>query len=284
MAYRTVIRRRLVGTALRQYREAFGFTLADVAELLECDRSKISRIETGHRGVRAKELRELLEWYGVAEREQDLLLAIEQSTRGARSGWWQDCIKALPGSKLEYVVLEERASQILIYGPAVVPDLLQTHAYALATALTDRSQPAGIEEGVALAVQMRQAAVREVRQTDLHVVVAEAALHQQVGDRWIMREQLRALAELGNGNSAITVQVLPSETGVPPVGGSGSFSILSFTPTPALGVVHLDGPAGGVCIDDRQEVAAYTQAFAQLHVAALNPDASLELIRQLAAD
>jgi len=59
------VRRRLVGGALRRYRENLGYTLEDAARLLECDRSKISRIETGQRGIRGKELRELLAEYGI---------------------------------------------------------------------------------------------------------------------------------------------------------------------------------------------------------------------------
>ena len=58
-------RRRLLGTALREYRESLGYNLEEAARILECDRSKISRIETGERGIRAKELRELLTEYGV---------------------------------------------------------------------------------------------------------------------------------------------------------------------------------------------------------------------------
>ena len=54
------MRRRLVGGALRRYRENVGYALEDAARVLECDRSKISRIETGQRGIRPKELRELL--------------------------------------------------------------------------------------------------------------------------------------------------------------------------------------------------------------------------------
>ena len=64
------VRRRLVGRALRRYRETLGYTLDDAARMLECDRSKISRIETGERGIRAKELRELLAEYGIAEEQQ----------------------------------------------------------------------------------------------------------------------------------------------------------------------------------------------------------------------
>jgi transcriptional regulator with XRE-family HTH domain len=43
-------RRLLIGAALRRYREDLGFILEDAARVLECDRSKISRIETGQRG------------------------------------------------------------------------------------------------------------------------------------------------------------------------------------------------------------------------------------------
>lgn len=64
------VRRRLVGGALRQYRENLGYTLDDAAQILECDRSKISRIETGQRGIRGKELRELLAEYGIGEEQQ----------------------------------------------------------------------------------------------------------------------------------------------------------------------------------------------------------------------
>jgi len=78
------VRRRLVGGALRRYRENAGYTLQDVARVLECDRSKISRIETGQRGIRPRELRELLAEYGVPDREQAALVAI--ASRGGQRG------------------------------------------------------------------------------------------------------------------------------------------------------------------------------------------------------
>ena len=57
----------LLGAALRRFREQAGYTLDDAARLLACDRSKISRIETGQRGIRPAELRDLLAGYGVDE-------------------------------------------------------------------------------------------------------------------------------------------------------------------------------------------------------------------------
>ena len=90
------IRRRLVGRELRRYRESLGLTLEDAARTLECDRSKISRIETGERGIRGKELRELLDDYGVADDEQALLMLL--ADRHGASGWPQDYAGVLPGA------------------------------------------------------------------------------------------------------------------------------------------------------------------------------------------
>jgi transcriptional regulator with XRE-family HTH domain len=81
------VRRRLVGQELRRYREDLGYTLDDAAQVLECDRPKISRIETGQRGIRGKELRELLAEYGIAEQQQALLAAMADP-RGA-FGWYR---------------------------------------------------------------------------------------------------------------------------------------------------------------------------------------------------
>jgi transcriptional regulator with XRE-family HTH domain len=72
-AFRTPVRRRLAGRTLRRHREVLGWTLDDAACVLECDRSKVSRIETGERGIRVKEFRELMDEYGVAEEQRAVL-------------------------------------------------------------------------------------------------------------------------------------------------------------------------------------------------------------------
>jgi transcriptional regulator with XRE-family HTH domain len=131
------VRRTLVGSMLRQYREAQGYKLDDAARILECDRSKISRIETGDRGIRNKELRELLIEYGVDEDTQGILAAISRP-RGAH-GWWQEYGKVLPDPYLDFIVTEGVASHIMIYAPLQVPELLCTADYARAVAEADLS-------------------------------------------------------------------------------------------------------------------------------------------------
>src|SRR5271166_1216207 len=117
------VRRRLLGAALRRYRENLGYGLDEAARILDCDRSKISRIETGQRGIRAKELRELLTEYGVAPAEQQALLAIAH--RGRESGWWLDYRDVLSVAAQDYLIMEIAAAEILAYEPNHVPDLLQ---------------------------------------------------------------------------------------------------------------------------------------------------------------
>jgi transcriptional regulator with XRE-family HTH domain len=115
--------RLLIGTALWQYRENLGYILDDAARVLDSDRSKISRIETGQRSIRPKELRELLTEYGVGEQEQGTLTAIAQA--GRRSNLGQNG-SAMPVPCQEYLALERAASAIRIYDPQKIPDLLQT--------------------------------------------------------------------------------------------------------------------------------------------------------------
>ena len=98
------VRRRMLGVVLRDYREGLGYTLEEAARVLACDRSKISRIETGQRGVRPAELRVLLAGYGVQEPVRRAL-AVFADPRAAH-GWWQGYADVLPGASGDYLVLE----------------------------------------------------------------------------------------------------------------------------------------------------------------------------------
>src|SRR6266851_2380506 len=126
------VRRRLLGAALRRFREQAGLTLEDAARILECDRSKISRIETGQRGVRPKELRELLVEYGVDDTRKDALVTIARQAHQA--GWWQSYSHVLSDAYQDFISLEASAATIWTYEAQLVPGLLQTEDYARAIA------------------------------------------------------------------------------------------------------------------------------------------------------
>jgi transcriptional regulator with XRE-family HTH domain len=183
------VRRRLVGRALRRYRENLGYSLGDAAGILECDRSKVSRIETGQRGIRGKELRELLGEYGI-EGEQLDILTLLADPRGA-FGWHRDYENVLPGAWKDYLILETAASRIWAYEAQRIPGLLQTPAYARALAETDLALDDDAARDRAVeAVMARQQAILKEHKPEVRLVIGQAALHQQVGSPEVMNECL----------------------------------------------------------------------------------------------
>jgi len=277
------VRRRLVGRALRRYRENLGYTLDDAARTLECDRSKISRIETGQRGIRGKELRELLAEYGVAGEQRDILTVLADPRGGF--GWHRDYADVLAGAWKDYLVLEDAASRIAAYEAQRIPGLLQTSAYARALAGTDPSlADDAARDRAAEAVLARQRAILGGDRPEIHLIIGEAALHQQVGSPAVMDEQLAVLARAAADSGTITVQVLSFDSGAHAAAGDGSLAILRFAGAPGLGLVHVGGIGGGVCLESRDDLEAYAQVFEQLRAFALSPAQSALLLRGLVGD
>ena len=296
------VRRRLLGSALREYRENLGYKLEEAAAVLECDRSKISRIETGERGIRAKELRELLTEYGVPATEQEALLAIAH--RGRLGGWWLDYRDVLTAEAQDYVIMEGAATEILLYEPNQVPDLLQTPGYVRAVAGADARYSSAEQRAHAAEVKLgRQRTALSGQVPELDVVITEGALRQTVGPPWVMREQLGLLAtvaetgmapvapglppgraddNLAGRGAGAALRVLPFAAGAHAAAGSGPMTLLRFAEAPAIGVVHLPALSGGISLEGRDDVTRYLRAFTQLRAAALNPARSARLLRALA--
>jgi transcriptional regulator with XRE-family HTH domain len=270
------VRRRLVGGALRRYRENAGYTLQDAARVLECDRSKISRIETGQRGIRPKELRELLAEYGVPDREQAALVAI--ASRGGQRGWWHPYADVLPGAYLDYVIMESAASEIMTYEAQVIPALLQTDDYARAIAAVEPGYATDqqLQDIVAAKAVRRQVVLAQGRR--LSVVLGEGALRQAVGGPGVMAGQISHLVRLIDDFPSLIVQVLPFSAGAHAAAGSASLAILRFADAPSLGVVYLEALSGGVYLESQEDVARYIRAFALLRAAALSAADSMRLL------
>jgi transcriptional regulator with XRE-family HTH domain len=264
------VRRRLVGAALRRYRQDQGYDLDDAARILECDRSKISRIETGQRGIRNRELRELMTEYGLDKPAQDVLAAIA-APRSAGT-WRHACDGQLPDVWPDLMALEATASKIRIYEAQRVPELLQTQDYA-----AEAAGPA-----LAAAIVTRQEAALGDLGHEITVVIGEAALRQVTGGHVVMRDQLAMLAEVSTSLPHVSVQVLPFTREAHAV--ACSFAIFQFAGLPELGTVCLPGIGGAEFLDGEHHVSAYETAFGKLRAAALDPDASVRMITSLAED
>jgi transcriptional regulator with XRE-family HTH domain len=275
------VRRRLLGGELRRLRAAAGFSLDAAARVLECDRSKISRIETGHRGVRPKELRELLAEYGVEEKRRYALADLAR--QAGKRGWWQDYGTILAAPYLDYISVEAGAASLWTYETNVVPGLLQTEDYARALAAAGPLKEAtqDHDRSAAALTSRRQVLTREDNPARYRAIVSEAVLRQPVGGPEVMRAQLERLLEAGAALPNVTVQVLPFAAGAP-AANLGGFVVLMFPEPADLGVVYLDGLTGGVFLEEPEDVERHVLAHDHLRATALPAAESAQLIERFA--
>src|ERR1700727_484862 len=122
------VRRRRLALELRRLREAARLTCEEVAEHLECSASKISRVETGRVSVSPRDVRDMLDLYGVDPQRRDSLVQLARESR--QKGWWHAYSDTMQPRFATYVGLEDAATEIRTYEINLVPGLLQTEDYA----------------------------------------------------------------------------------------------------------------------------------------------------------
>jgi transcriptional regulator with XRE-family HTH domain len=271
----TVRRRRLAGE-LRRLREAAELTIDEVGEKLECSASKISRIETGHVGVTPRDVRDLLEVYGI---EDDGREALVQLAREARmKGWWHAYNEVFTGS---FVGLESDATSLHTHQALLVPGLLQTEGYtrAVIRAIRPDADEAEVERRVAGRVT-RQRLLTDPHPPAYWAVIDEAVLHRTVGGPAIMRAQLERLVELA-ALPHVTLQVVPFTAGGH-AGMESPFLILGFPEQADPDVVYVEYTTTGVYLEQPSDVHRYTLMFDHLRAAALKPDDTVVMVEQAA--
>ena len=279
------VRRRILGAALRRFRAEAGCTLDDAARILDCRRSKISRIETGQRGIHGTDLRELLAGYGVDGPRRDALLSLARKPR--QDGWWQPSSHHVRGDAYPgFTELGGAGITVGTYDTQLLPGLLQTRNYARAIAaasLVKESQEER-EQFVQVRLAQQRLLTRDQHPLQFWAVLSEGALRQLVGGRDVMRAQLRHLIDISDRQRNVSLQVLPFAAGAH-AATSGPFVIITFpAAAPDLAVVYLEGHTGGVYLDGEDEVARYTLAFEHLRAIALPTAATVSLIEEIAAD
>ena len=258
------VRRRELGARLRALRTGAGMTVDDVAGRMEVSPAKISRIETGARGVSVADVRFLCELYQVSTEERDRLLNLSRESR--RRSWWQEY--GLPDAVATYVGLEDAARSIHQYETSLVPGLLQVESYAraLTSGILPDLDPDSVEQLVQARLT-RQALLSGDDPPEYWAVLDEAALHRVIGGPKIMREQLTALIERSRPRN-VTVQVIPLEAGAHP-GLDSAFELLQLAEV--SDVVHVEGLIGSFFLQSPADLTRYRRAFDQLRAIAMSP-------------
>lgn len=203
------------GYELRRYREAAGLTQKQLGAVINYTGSLVGQIETA-RKLPTQEFSErtdaALGTDGLLTRLLGLVL------RSQLPAWFQQVAE-----------LEARASGVYVFHPQLVHGLLQSEAYARAVlAAVDDSDL----DNRAAARMARQRILKDAKSPVLWAVLGEAVLHQEIGGKRVMREQLQHLLSFEK-HRRVNIQILPFEVGVH-AGLMGAFNLYRFPTDPAL--------------------------------------------------
>jgi transcriptional regulator with XRE-family HTH domain len=273
----TVVRM-LLGSQLRDLREAAGISPDQAGYEIRGSRSKISRLEHGRVSFKERDVDDLLTLYGVTDtgrREHMLALARQANNQG----WWAKFDDVLPDWFETYVGLEQATSLIRSYELQFVPGLFQTEDYVRAvTILGHRAATAEeIERRVSLRLKRQQLLAGPGPR--VWSVIDESALRRPLGGRDAMRAQLRHLLEIA-ALPQVTLQLMPFERGGHSAAG-GSFAILRFAEADLPDIVYIEQLTGALYLDRREEIDRYREVMNSLSAEAETPADSERLLKRI---
>ena len=282
---RATLERRQLGAELRRLREAAEKQQQEVARVLECDVSQVSRVESGDRSFKVREIEALLDLYRVpaAERAQITALARIARQRQPRR-MYSD---AMPGAFRRLSDHEQDATEILCSEGELIPGLLQTEDYA--RAVVEFGKPSAFkphQDDVEARVQFRMERSELLAKAEpprMWFVIGEAALRRPVGGESVLRGQLAHLLDLIEGHSHVFVQVAPLAATDHPLLGC-NIEILRFGGV-AADVAHQSTfLGGGAYLVDAPDVDMCSHAFEKLRAVALGLDESRAFVARQAGE
>ena len=276
-----VLRLRL-GSQLRRFREAAGFTPEQAGFQIRGSRSKISRLENGRVKLKNRDVTDLLTLYGVTDDDMrsKFLELVRQSNV---PDWWGEYGDILPAWFETYLGLEAAAATIRSFEVQYMNGLFQTADYARAVTRFGRkaAQEDEIERWVTLRLK-RQELLSRPDPPNIWSVMDEAVLRRPVGSAAVMRAQFRHLAAVAE-LPQVTIQVIPFTKGAH-AGESGSFTVLRFEERDLPDVVYLEQLTNAIYLEQRSDVERYLEVVDEISSQALTPDETTRFFAQLARE
>ncbi|MFF3762675.1 helix-turn-helix domain-containing protein [Streptomyces sp. NPDC001922] len=248
------------GAELRRLREAAGLNQQQLGEIIYCTGSLIGQIETA-RKLPTRAFTQRVD--AALGTDGALMRLLKLVLRSQLPSWFQP-----------YAEMEAKASHIYSFQAQLVHGLLQTEDYA--RAVLGVLQQDRLDERVAARLERQRILERESPPL-VWVVLSEAVLHQVIGGRDAMRNQLDHLLDFKD-REWVQIQVLPFEGGAH-AGLKGSFTLFRFDDDPEI--VYSEGYGTGEMTANPAEVKGRSLRYDHLQAAALSVEDSADLIARV---
>ncbi|WP_028478998.1 helix-turn-helix transcriptional regulator [Nocardia sp. CNY236] len=275
----TTLPRRQLGRALRDARQANGYTLEQVAEALEISRSSLGRLELGqNERVKVRDIDFICEYYGIAEDRVEYLRSLVSHANP--KVWWEDFRKLIRPGFNTYLQLEAVATGFRFFQSLVVPGILQTAEYArvvAASPLADTSDE--VDRRVALRMRRSKILTRRHKPVQAEFLLHEGVLRTVVGSSRVMASQLRHIADMSTLEN-ISIRIVPFTAGFPGGLALPPYIVIDF-PHNEPSVVYTEGAIGTIIFEENDDVERFRVMYGSLKSAALEERPSRDLLRNL---
>jgi transcriptional regulator with XRE-family HTH domain len=271
-----LLHRRRLGAELRRLRGER--TLEEVAEATLISTSKLSRLENAQGVPQPRDIRDLVNFYGLDAPTAERLR--RWASAGRSQAWWQEYSDIFEGLTT-YVDYESGASTLRAFAAAIVPPLLQTEAYAvqlykvLPTIKSDESARRVLE----IRARRQQLLVESDDAPQLIFVLDEAALRRPFGSPDDVRGQLDHLHSVSRQRH-VSLRVVPFSAGLH-AGLLGLFTILQYADDRDRDVVFIESHTGERFLEQPSKVLEYIRIFDAITRKALDHDESRALIAEI---
>jgi transcriptional regulator with XRE-family HTH domain len=261
-------RARELGSELRKIRESTGMSAFDFASVVGWSNSKVSRVETGMRGITEIDVVRYAAYCKATVAEMDDLIA--RCREAEIPGYW------LSHRLSTLVFHESSAISSVNYEPLVVPGLLQTEAYATALISNEKLAPKDTQYRIKARLDRQQ----QLERRQFGFFIHEQALRLPVGDDRLMNEQMLKLLLLAE-DPWISIRIVPTALGARSALGT-EFVLFSFAEArPLLYFEH--GPIG-LFLEDRKYVEIQREQASAIGDVALDRGESRELLAEMASE
>ncbi len=274
------VSRRELANSLRAMRLGARKTLEEAAAALEVSAATLSRIETGIRVPRARDVRDLSAFYGLTD--EGRISALTALVADAReSGWWE-AYTEVDEAYATFIGLEAAATAIEQFEIGLVPGFLQTTEYGkayLRSAVSPSRKTPLSDHDITKWTEVRtrrQQLLSPPSDLAYTAILDEAVLHRPVGGADVMREQLLHLIH-ASGRPGTDILILPLSYGGHP-GQQGGFSILTLPQAQVSDVVYMDSLAGQLFLETPEELDRHRRVFNNLRTVALDAQKSQEVL------
>ncbi|RDI43859.1 helix-turn-helix domain-containing protein [Nocardia mexicana] len=281
----TTLPRRQLGKALREARDALGYTLQQVSEALDIGKSTLSRLELGQNvRVKPREIEYICSFYELPPEKVEHLKSLAE--QASTKSWWQGDRDLMAPGFDTYVDLEASANHLRFFQSLIVPGLLQTADYArsLGESFYVPETPEEIDRRVALRMRRASIITRQTKPVHAEFVLHESLLRTLVGSRQIMADQMRHLADLSTREN-IVIRILQHSAGFPVGAPLTPFIVLDFPQSRGSAeppIVYTESPVGTMFFEEEGDVKRFREMYDILSEKAMDDVKSRDFLRKMA--